>query len=386
MAVLMTRDFYIGLILAISSSIFIGSSFIVKKKGLMKLSVRAGNGGYGYLKEWLWWAGLILMGIGEAANFVAYAFAPATLVTPLGALSVLFSSFLASRFLKEKLNVVGKVGCLVCLLGSTFVVLHSPKEQEVKSLQELEGRLADPGFIAYVVVVLVLSMFLIFYVGPRHGTGNPLVYVTVTGTIGSLSVMGCKGLGTGIKQIVAGDTSLLGNWLPWMLLVCVVVFISIQMVYLNRALDLFNTAVVTPMLYVVFTGCVILASGILFKEWSTLCAEDIIGNLCGFFTIISGIFLLQAFKDLNVSIPNLVSKLKREEAPPIPRYPSNGSLKSYRMSSHDLSNDEETSSLMRESEGSWKVSMDGISQNGETRVFAPQDPYYYSRNGVNPQL
>lgn len=39
----MTRDFYIGLILAISSSIFIGSSFIVKKKGLMKLSVRAGS-------------------------------------------------------------------------------------------------------------------------------------------------------------------------------------------------------------------------------------------------------------------------------------------------------------------------------------------------------
>lgn len=29
------------------------------------------------------------MGAGEAANFAAYAFAPATLVTPLGALSVL---------------------------------------------------------------------------------------------------------------------------------------------------------------------------------------------------------------------------------------------------------------------------------------------------------
>lgn len=29
------------------------------------------------------------VGLGEAANFAAYAFAPATLVTPLGALSVL---------------------------------------------------------------------------------------------------------------------------------------------------------------------------------------------------------------------------------------------------------------------------------------------------------
>ena len=36
------RDFYIGLFLAMSSSIFIGTSFILKKKGLLKLQVRAG--------------------------------------------------------------------------------------------------------------------------------------------------------------------------------------------------------------------------------------------------------------------------------------------------------------------------------------------------------
>lgn len=49
------------------------------------------------------------MGIGEAANFIAYAFAPASLVTPLGALSVLVSAVLASKYLNEKLNLFGKV-------------------------------------------------------------------------------------------------------------------------------------------------------------------------------------------------------------------------------------------------------------------------------------
>lgn len=58
-------DFYIGLSLAVSSSIFIGSSFIIKKKALIKLASkmefgqRASEGGYGYLKEWLWWMGVI---------------------------------------------------------------------------------------------------------------------------------------------------------------------------------------------------------------------------------------------------------------------------------------------------------------------------------------
>lgn len=49
------------------------------------------------------------VGIGEFANFAAYAFAPASLVTPLGALSVLVAAILASRFLNEKLNLLGKV-------------------------------------------------------------------------------------------------------------------------------------------------------------------------------------------------------------------------------------------------------------------------------------
>ena len=58
-------DFYIGLGLAVSSSLFIGSSFIIKKKALIKLAnttditKRASEGGYGYLKEWLWWMGVI---------------------------------------------------------------------------------------------------------------------------------------------------------------------------------------------------------------------------------------------------------------------------------------------------------------------------------------
>lgn len=56
-------NFYFGLILAISASFFIGTSFIIKKKALIRISrkgcLRAGSGGFGYLKEWLWWCGLI---------------------------------------------------------------------------------------------------------------------------------------------------------------------------------------------------------------------------------------------------------------------------------------------------------------------------------------
>ncbi|XP_008581837.1 PREDICTED: magnesium transporter NIPA2 isoform X2 [Galeopterus variegatus] len=142
-------DFYIGLGLAMSSSIFIGGSFILKKKGLLRLarkgSMRAGQGGHAYLKEWLWWAGLLSMGAGEVANFAAYAFAPATLVTPLGALSVLVSAILSSYFLNERLNLHGKIGCLLSILGSTVMVIHAPKEEEIETLNEMSHKLGDPA-------------------------------------------------------------------------------------------------------------------------------------------------------------------------------------------------------------------------------------------------
>ncbi|CAE5958261.1 unnamed protein product [Arabidopsis arenosa] len=53
----MSSDNIKGLVLALSSSFFIGASFIVKKKGLKKAAstgTRAGVGGYSYLYEPLW--------------------------------------------------------------------------------------------------------------------------------------------------------------------------------------------------------------------------------------------------------------------------------------------------------------------------------------------
>lgn len=97
----------------------------------------SGDGGLIYLRDWMWWTGLSLFALGEGANFVAYALAPAVLVTPLGGLSVLVCAVLSYQFLGERLNLAGKLGCLICLLGSTLVMLHAPKEQVVDSLVEM---------------------------------------------------------------------------------------------------------------------------------------------------------------------------------------------------------------------------------------------------------
>jgi len=303
-------EFYIGLGLAVSSSLFIGTSFIIKKKALIKLAngtdctQRASEGGYGYLKEWLWWMGVLTMGVGEACNFAAYAFAPASLVTPLGALSVLVTAVLSSKLLKERLNLLGKIGCAVCLLGSTVIVIHSPKEEEVASMEDLALKMRDAMFILYVIAVVVLTLALVLYISPRYGRSNILVYLGICSLIGSLSVLSVKGLGLAIKETLGGNQQF-SNMLTWFWLLSVIACVSVQLVYLNKALDMYNTSMVTPIYYVLFTSFVILASSILYKEWSCLAASDVLGNVVGFLTTIIGIFQMQLFRDVNVTLRQL---------------------------------------------------------------------------------
>ena len=91
----------------------------------------------------------------------------------------------------------------------------------------------------------------------------------------------------------------------WCLLICLVICVSIQISYLNKALDIFNTSIVTPIYYVFFTTSVMACSAILFKEWLRMTTDGVVGTVSGFLTIIMGILLLHAFKDVTFTWESL---------------------------------------------------------------------------------
>ncbi|CAF0865483.1 unnamed protein product [Didymodactylos carnosus] len=292
-------SFYIGISLAVLSSVFIGSSFILKKKGLLKLSfyngIRAGQGGYQYLREWIWWGGLITMGIGELCNFAAYGFAPASMVTPLGALSVLVSALLAVRYLGEKLSGLSKIGCLLTVFGSIIIVIHAPKESEVNSLLEFSKKIHATEFILFTLITIVSTSCLIIYYGPRSGQNNVLIYILICSLLGAFTVTGCKGLAVGCKEYLTNNHTY-SQWLTLFCAFIIIVCIIIQMNYLNKALDLFPTPIVTTVYYVLFTTCVLITSGILFKEWRLISIIDIFGCLIGFGVTTCGLVLINYLK------------------------------------------------------------------------------------------
>ncbi|XP_020262044.1 probable magnesium transporter NIPA4 isoform X1 [Asparagus officinalis] len=312
----MSADNIKGLVLALSSSFFIGASFIVKKKGLKRAGasgVRAGVGGYSYLYEPLWWAGMITMIVGEVANFAAYAFAPAILVTPLGALSIIISAVLAHIILREKLHIFGILGCVLCVVGSITIVLHAPQEREIESVTEVWDLATEPAFLFYAAIVIAAVFVLMFYVMPQYGQTHIMVYIGICSLVGSLSVMGVKALGIALKLTFSGMNQLTYPQ-TWAFTIVVITCVVTQMNYLNKALDTFNIAVVSPIYYVMFTSLTILASVIMFKDWDRQNPTQILTEMCGFVTILSGTFLLHRTKDMvDCNSPSISSRLPKHE-------------------------------------------------------------------------
>ncbi|CAI0376896.1 unnamed protein product [Linum tenue] len=319
-----------GLILAVASSAFIGSSFILKKKGLKRAGAsgtRAGVGGYTYLLEPLWWVGMVTMILGEVANFVAYVYAPAVLVTPLGALSIIISAILAHFMLNERLPRMGVLGCVSCIVGSVIIVLHAPQEQPLNSVEEVWNLATQPGGHSITSHSLILLSTIIHYlklltsfcsfsdIYSRDGLNSVSFGYTLRTTIwsnkhvGLLRNMlldgfnhGCEhqGYWNSYKAYTRWDKS---DYLSSDL---VVHHSSSNMCHYTvklfeqgqfRALDTYNAAVVSPVYYVMFTTLTIVASAIMFKDWEGQDASSIASEICGFITVLTGTIILHSTRD-----------------------------------------------------------------------------------------
>ncbi|KAL2342871.1 hypothetical protein Fmac_004156 [Flemingia macrophylla] len=324
-----------GFVLAVVSSAFIGSSFIIKKKGLQLASAngpRAGVGGYGYLLQPLWWVGMITMIIGEIANFVAYIYAPAVLVTPLGALSIIVSAVLAHFLLKEKLQKMGMLGCLLCIVGSTVVVLHAPEEKSLTSVQEIWELAIQPAFLSYTASAIAVTLFLVLYCAPRCGQTNIMVYTGICSIVGSLTVMSVKAIGIAIKLTLEGANQVF-YFQTWIFTMVAITCIIVQLNYLNMALDNFNTTVVSPIYYALFTSFTILASAIMFKDYYGQSIGNIVSELCGFITILSGTTILHSTREPE---PPAISDFYAPLSPKVSWY-IQGSNEPWRQKEEDVS-------------------------------------------------
>lgn len=165
------------------------------------------------------------------------------------------------------------------------MVIHAPKEGEVKNLSELLSKLMDIEFVLFVLITIISLIVLIYVLAPKHGNSNILVYILICSILGSYTVMSCKGVSLGIKELISGKPTVPYVYTSaFVLIACICMVVQIN--YLNKSLDVFNTAIVTTVYYVLFSLFVMIASSVLFKELYNVSFKDFVGMCLELFSLI----------------------------------------------------------------------------------------------------
>jgi drug/metabolite transporter (DMT)-like permease len=147
-----------------------------------------------YLKSPYWWLGQVLITVGEMGNFLAYGFAPASIVSPLGVVALISNSVIAPFLFNETFRKRDFWGVVVAAAGAVTVVL-SAKQQETKlGPHDVWDAITTTEFEVYVAITLALIAVLM-WASPRYGNRTILIDLGLVGLFGGLLLRpsSCRG-------------------------------------------------------------------------------------------------------------------------------------------------------------------------------------------------
>lgn len=264
-----------GLKFALVASVIGGAAYPVKKIGLDRAKDKGSSvssGGLGLLREPVWWLGLAFVGLGEIFNSVAYAYSPAVFVAPLSALTVIFAAFFARALLGEAITAGVWQGGFLCTIGCIVVMTTAPARPMMTSSLEVMATLEQPVFAVYAVFIVVLAFACAMASKWRRDRGEKhslILLIAVCSLVGSLLVMMIKSLSLCLRFSYEGRELLqLHLGFKIILVTLLIVLLIVQIAFLNCALDAFDTVLVTPVYYVLYTSLVLASNFVCMREWT----------------------------------------------------------------------------------------------------------------------
>jgi drug/metabolite transporter (DMT)-like permease len=223
-----------------------------------------------YLRSPIWWLGISLMVLGEAGNFLAYGFAPASIVSPLGVVALISNCLIAPLLLHEKFRWRDAVGVVIAVGGCVTVVLSASDSNPRLDPDIIWDLITTWEFETYLGVTVGLIIVLLF-ASNKYGHKSILIDIGLVGLFGGYTALSTKG----IASLLSNKIWKVITFPITYLLLAVLVFTAVmQIKYINRALQRFNATMVIPTQFVMFTLSVIIGSAILYRDFERESAED----------------------------------------------------------------------------------------------------------------
>lgn len=138
-----------------------------------------------YLRSPYWWVGIVLMCLGEVGNFLAYGFAPASIVSPLGVVAMISNCVIAPCMLKEKFRKRDFWGVLVAIAGAVVVVSSAKSSEEKIGPHDIWVMITRWEFELYLGISAALIIALMWASG-KYGSQTILIDVGLVALFGML--------------------------------------------------------------------------------------------------------------------------------------------------------------------------------------------------------
>lgn len=138
-----------------------------------------------YLRDPYWWLGQVLITVGECGNFLAYGFAPASIVSPLGVVALISNCVIAPLLFKEVFRKRDFWGVIIAVAGAVTVVLSANTQETKLEPHDVWNAITTMEFEIYVAVTCSLIAVLM-WASPRYGNRTILIDLGLVGLFGTL--------------------------------------------------------------------------------------------------------------------------------------------------------------------------------------------------------
>lgn len=280
--------YILGIIIAVSGNFLISISLNIQKYTHIRQSQR---GSKPYYTSRLWWCGILLMGLGELGNFAAYGFAPASLIAPLGCVSVIASAVISVVFLKETLRASDLLGGALALTGTYLLVTFAPHSAPHVTANMVERCLISWQFLAYFFFEVVLFCILLYLYKCRN-VNHIVIVMLLVALLASVTVISVKAVSGMLTETIRGSHLQLTYPVFYVMFVVMVISCAFQIKFLNEAMKMFDATEIVPINYVFFTASAVIAGILFYEEFYGLSIIYIIMFVCGCSLAFSGVFLI----------------------------------------------------------------------------------------------
>lgn len=123
------------------------------------------------------------MTIGEAGNFLAYGFAPASIVSPLGVVSLVSNCLIAPFMLKETFRRRDFCGVVVAITGAVTIVLSAKRSETKIGPDDMWMMITRWEFELYLGITIALILVLM-WASERYGSTTILIDLGLVGLFG----------------------------------------------------------------------------------------------------------------------------------------------------------------------------------------------------------